>query len=118
MTLGERIRQLMEDRDIKQKRMAEELNLATSTLNGYLCDTRQPDYKVLLSIARYLSVSVDYLFGNTEQLQTENKLASEEVELIHCYRALTADQQELLLEQAKLCLRHNRKKEEKSSHSA
>lgn len=99
--------------------MAQELNLAASTLNGYLQDYRQPDYTVLSAIAQYLSVSVDYLLGNTDQLQTENKLTAEEVELIHCYRALTADQQELLVEQAKLYLRHNNKKKaERSSHSA
>ncbi len=117
MTLGQRIRQLMEDEDISQRQMAKELNLATSTLNGYLCDTRQPDYSVLSAIARYLSVSVDYLIGNTD-LQTMNKLSAQETDLVHLFRALTPEQQELLIEQTKLYIRHNKKKAETSSHSA
>lgn len=117
MTLGQRIRNIMEDCDITQKQMAEDLNLATSTLNGYLCDTRQPDYDVLLSIAKYLSVSTDYLLGNSKQLY-DNKLNNQELELLRCYRQLNLDHKELLIEQAKLYLRHTRKRAAKSSRSA
>lgn len=118
MTFGERMRQLMEDNDISQTGMAKELNIAVSTLNGYLQDYRQPDYTVLSAIARYLSVSVDYLIGNTEDFQIKHNLTSQELELLQCYRVLTAEQRELLLEQTKVYVRHNRKKAERSSHSA
>ncbi len=118
MTFGERMRQLMEDNDISQTGMAKELNIAVSTLNGYLQDYRQPDYTVLSAIAQYLSVSVDYLIGNTKDFQIKNNLTNQELELLQCYRVLTAEQKELLLEQTKVYVRHNRKKAERSSHSA
>lgn len=118
MTLGQRIRNIMDDCDITQKQMAKDLNLATSTLNGYLCGTRQPDYEMLLAIAKYLSVSTDYLLNNTNELRGDNKLTEQENEMLRCYRQLDADQRELLLEQAKLYVRHSRKRAGKLSRSA
>lgn len=118
MTLGQRIRNIMEDCDITQKQMAKDLNLATSTLNGYLCGTRQPDFDMLLSIARYLSVSTDYLLNNTNELHGGENLTEQESEMLRCYRQLDADQRELILEQAKLYIRHSRKKAGKLSRSA
>lgn len=108
MTFGQKLKELMEERDLTQRQLGKELNIAATTLNGYANDYREPDFQTLAMIAHYFQVSTDYLLGitnvpksfpldNTEQLQR----------LIHYYSLLTPEFRSLLVDSAKLLVRHS-----------
>jgi transcriptional regulator with XRE-family HTH domain len=110
MTLGNKLKKLIEEKDISQKQVANKLNIAVSTFNGYVQDYREPDFKTLIAVAQYFSVSTDYLIGNISLTMVDNTLNEVESEIIRLFRELTIDQQELLIEQVKLYIRHNTKR--------
>jgi transcriptional regulator with XRE-family HTH domain len=106
--LGEQLKKLLDEHQITQKKLANDLSIAVSTLNGYMNDYREPDIKTLSLFAQYFHVSVDFLVEHP----SGDGLNQSELELIRIYRLLTEEQKEFLYEQAKLYLRHNTKKEE------
>lgn len=112
MSFGKRLEDLLEERNMKQNKLAEELNMASSTINGYIKDNRQPDYKTLIRLAEYFQVSTDYLLGLTESRQMiDQPLTMKEREMMGMYRDLNTDKQDLLHEQAEF-YQKSRKKEE------
>lgn len=66
MVLGQRIRQLRQERHLTQIQLGQALNLAESTISLYESNHRAPDYHILLQIANYFEVSIDYLMGLTD----------------------------------------------------
>ena len=61
MKFGEILSWLIEDGDITQKDLAASLNIAPSTMSGYVTGNREPDFATLKLIAYYFDVSIDYL---------------------------------------------------------
>lgn len=61
-----RLKDMREDRDIKQKDLAEYLNISQNTYSYYENGHRQIPLEVLAKLADYYGVSVDYLLGLTE----------------------------------------------------
>lgn len=59
----QRIRDLREDRDLTQKQMAEMLNLSQPTYSRYESGVLDIPSSVLISLAKFHKVSVDYLLG-------------------------------------------------------
>lgn len=108
MDLCSRLERLLEERELTQRKVAEDLHIARSTMNGYVKGKRQPDYETLIQIARYFDVSVDYLLGVTNiRKNAEGSLSMKEGDLVGIYRSLQADKQDLLLEQALLFKKHD-----------
>lgn len=66
-----RIKELRESRKIKQKEMAEILQVPNNTYNQWENEKRQPDHDMLVRIAEYFGVTVDYLLGREEEPQKE-----------------------------------------------
>ena len=66
MDFGQRLLQLLYHHGISQKQLALELKIAPTTLNGYVNNRREPDYKILKEIANFFNVSTDYLLGMEE----------------------------------------------------
>ena len=64
--LGERLRELREERGLTQRELAAELNLNPVTYLHYEKDQREPPLGVLADMAEYFGVSVDYLLGLNE----------------------------------------------------
>lgn len=60
-----RLRNERESLGLKQKEMAEKLNIPANTYNGYETGKRIPSLDVANSIAKTLELSLDYLLGNT-----------------------------------------------------
>jgi transcriptional regulator with XRE-family HTH domain len=117
MNIGERISDLLDEREITQRQLAEALHLAPTTINGYVKKGREPDYETLQKLASFFCVTIDYLIGYSKNILThsESDFNEDEYHLIYIYRKMTKDQQELFLEQGKLMVKLNRKKEKKSS---
>ena len=62
----QRIRGLREDRDLKQREIAEYLNCAQRTYSNYELGQRDIPTDVLIKLADYYRVSTDYLLGRTD----------------------------------------------------
>ena len=115
MDFSIRLQNLLEERDITQKSLSAELHLASSTLNGYVTEHRQPDLQTLIRLARYFDVSTDYLLGlSTEKKPAPSTLNHAEGALIHLFRSLIPERQELLIEQAKFYQFLSRKRQKDS----
>ena len=67
------------------------MNIAPTTLNGYIRNTRQPDFELVKKIADKLGVSVDYLFGTEDNCD----YTIEEKELIMNYRQMNSENRKL-----------------------
>ena len=59
-----RLRALREDSDIKQKEIAEALQIKPNTYNLYECEVNEPDIGMLIMLADYFEVSLDYLLDH------------------------------------------------------
>lgn len=95
MDFGQRLLQLLYHHGISQKQLALELKIAPTTLNGYVNNRREPDYKILKEISNFFNVSTDYLLGNQPSVTIEPPaLSKHEVWLLHYYRQLNPDQKD------------------------
>lgn len=74
MKIGERMAELRKDRGLKQKEIAEVLNVAVSTVSNYETDSHEPDLTNLCKLADLLGVSTDYLLGRTDIKENMNIL--------------------------------------------
>lgn len=64
ISTGNKIKLLRQEKNITQKELGAELNLAESTISLYESDKRTPDNGTLIDIARFFGVSTDYLLGS------------------------------------------------------
>ena len=63
----ERIRNLREDADLTQAQMGENINVPQRTYAYYESGERMVPPQVLVALAQYHHVSVDYLLGLTDE---------------------------------------------------
>ncbi len=63
---GERLRRLLDKRDMKQKDLAEKLGLNESTVSNYV-NGRVPGHETVGRIANFFGVSTDYLYGREDE---------------------------------------------------
>lgn len=61
----QRIRDLREDKDLKQREVAEYLNCSQRTYSNYELGQRDIPTDVLIRLANFYNVSTDYLLGQT-----------------------------------------------------
>ena len=59
------LQDLREDRDISRKDLAMVLNISVSTLGMYEQGRREPNIDMLIKIANYFDVSIDFLVGRS-----------------------------------------------------
>lgn len=58
-----RIKEVLEEKGIKQTWLAEKLGKSFSIVNSYVCNRRQPSLETLFQIAEILGVDVKILIG-------------------------------------------------------
>ena len=61
-----RLKDLREDRDIRQKTVAEYLHIGQNTYSQYENGQRQLPISVLIKLAKYYNVSTDYILCLTD----------------------------------------------------
>lgn len=63
-----RIKEVLEEKGIKQKWLAEKLNKSYNIVNGYVQNRQQPRLEILMAIAEILDVDVkDLIISNKEK---------------------------------------------------
>lgn len=63
-----RIKEVLEEKGIKQTWLAEKLGKSFSIVNAYACNRRQPSLEMLFEIAKVLNVTPKELIGNIHNL--------------------------------------------------
>lgn len=82
-----RLKELRKQKKYNQERLAMELNVSQATISAYKTGERTPDLEMLIRIANYFNVSVDYLIGNSDILKTlSSDLTQNEVEHLRLYQ--------------------------------
>ena len=61
-----RVKDLREDRDIKQKEIAAYLGIAQNTYSNYENGVRDFPLSLLIKLSRYYNVNLEYLLGLTD----------------------------------------------------
>lgn len=84
-----RFRQLKDEFGLSAKDLATKLDIAPSTLSYYLKD-REPNYDMLIKIANYFDVTIDWLVGNNTASTKyyERKMHQLELEINYLYEKL------------------------------
>lgn len=66
IAFNERFRQIRQERKITQKQTAEAIGTSEQNYQRYERGTQQPTLPVLMSLADYFNVSLDYLVGRSD----------------------------------------------------
>lgn len=72
-SLGGKLRDLRESKNITQTELAKNLNMTQGAYTRYENNARQPDYETLKKIANYFNVSIDYLLSNENDKTVEQE---------------------------------------------
>ncbi|WP_262911914.1 helix-turn-helix transcriptional regulator [Bacteroides caecigallinarum] len=64
-----RIKEVLEEKGIKQTWLAEKIGKSFSQTNAYVCNRRQPSIELLYEIASLLGVEAKDLLVNNEELK-------------------------------------------------
>ena len=67
MTLASALKRFRKDYHLTQKEVAEHANVDVRTYQNYEYSKLVPSAAVLIAIAEYYDISLDYLVGRTEQ---------------------------------------------------
>lgn len=62
-----RLKEIRKARGISQVKMAMDLNVSQNTVSRYETGEREADYAMLIRIADYFGVSIDYLLCRTDR---------------------------------------------------
>ena len=65
MHVYQRIRDLREDHDLKQRQLADLLNCSQQVYSNYELGQRDIPTDILIQLANFYKVSIDYLLGQT-----------------------------------------------------
>ena len=68
---GKRLKALREEKGFTQKDLAEKLSLTPKAISFYELGAREPSSEALISMAKILGTSTDYLLGNADIKKTE-----------------------------------------------
>lgn len=88
---GDRLRDLREDRNLKQQDVARELYISNKVLSSYERNVAFPSIELLKRICEFYNVSADYLL-QTELKQEKSSLPASEPQM----KVLTSEQAKIL----------------------
>lgn len=108
MTFKDRFTELRVKADLTQQEIATILHSTRSTIAGYEKQNREPKYEILIQIADFFDVSVDYLIGRTNEPKPifipARALRSDQRELLVLYEKLGQINRAVLLERGRALL--------------
>ncbi|HIW40502.1 MAG TPA: helix-turn-helix domain-containing protein [Candidatus Eubacterium pullicola] len=98
MSFGNNLRALINERNLTQKEVAKQINMAPSTLGSYVQGTREPDFATLKTIADYFDVSIDYLLDH----DLHEYSSPLDKEMFHIFSSLNDTEKRICIEQCKV----------------
>ena len=95
-----RLKDLREDKDLRQKDIADIINTSANYYGDYENGKRPLPFDRVVILADFYNVSLDYIAGRTNDKRGLNKsdLPQSEVNLLKKFRSLSADRQSRILE--------------------
>lgn len=66
MTIGQRLKKILNDRGMMQKELAEKIGVSEMVISRYIHGGRIISVPILIEICKALNVSADYLLGLSE----------------------------------------------------
>lgn len=87
MTL-QRLRDLREDEDLKQEDIAKILHISKNTYSMYERGLRTIQTEMLIELAKFYKVSIDYIAGLTNNKRGLNNLEKEQEYILNMYSQL------------------------------
>lgn len=63
---GAHLKALRQSKNLTQKQLAENIGASESGIQNYELGTRKPTYDMLIALADYFDVSLDYLVGRSD----------------------------------------------------
>ena len=91
-----RIKELRKEKGINQQKLAMELNITQAGISKYELGKAEPDISMLIHLADYFDVSVDYLIGRTDYPASLKPHTPQEEALLEKIRSLDrADRKKL-----------------------
>lgn len=82
------LKKLREEKEITQIELSKKINVSSRVLGYYESDRFPNDPQILIKLANYFEVSIDYLLGNEKIKSIKKELTSEEIKIIELYREL------------------------------
>lgn len=73
--IGNRIKQLREEKGLKQEELAKEMSVSPSAIGMYETNKREPNNELTVKLANYFNVSTDYLLGKCNNEKLEQSVA-------------------------------------------
>lgn len=115
-TTGQRIKDILEEKGIQAKTLAEYLGVTQAAMSNYLNDKRNIDTDTLIKISNFLNISTDELLGIRENrsfyFDSTVYFSKEEVkkaeQVSYLFSQLSNAQKEIIINLAKDLVNNNR----------
>lgn len=110
MEIGSRLAELRRNHNLSQKKFSELLNISSGAVGMWETDKRKPDLDMIVVLADFYNVSVDYLLCRESSYplfssNTSFSLSAQEKKIFKTFRQLNEDNQDILIGKAKDLLR-------------
>lgn len=89
MSYYQRIKDLREDNDLRQEDTAKIFNMHKTTYCRYEQGISTPTLDIVVQLAKYYKVSIDYIAGLTNDKGGLHQISTEEAQIISKYNALS-----------------------------
>ena len=97
------------DSDVKQKLLAQDFHVSEAAFSNYLTGRSEMPIDILVKIARYYNISMDYLVGLSDEPRPSMVLSESEQAMVSQFRQLNPDQRDLILNSIRFMLKQNQK---------
>ena len=98
-----RMKELREAKGLSAREAAKQIGVPSTTYHNWEKGEREPNSEMLICLADYFDVSIDYMLGRTAKREAKRTVAASraEEELLRLFRSMTDDERSLILSTAK-----------------
>ncbi len=104
MAFYQRLKDLRDDKDLKQKDIANVINTSSNYYGDYESGKRPIPFERVIELANFYNVSLDYIAGRTNDKRglTRSELSEDETLLIKKYRSLSENGKGKIMERLEI----------------
>lgn len=96
MAFGDKLREVLEQKELQQVDFAKKMNVSKSSINNYVTNRELPNILLVKDMAKELGVSIDYLLDYQPDPKSV-AVSPKEAAMIDTFRRLPKEKQEVLL---------------------